>query len=70
VWLVVGLVALIFRRPRGLAVPLVLSGAALLVLLGTALAVYAVADYAVPVVPAFILLAVTAILGRRQGSLH
>ena len=44
--------------------PLVLAGAAVLVLLSTSLAVYAVAEYAVPVVPAFVLLATVGVLGR------
>ena len=71
-WLLVGLVAALWRRPRGIAVPLVLAGAAVLVLLSTSLAVYAVAEYAVPVVPAFVLLATVGVLGRyrpvRAGS--
>jgi len=64
VFLLVGLVALAWRRPRGASIPLALAGAALLVLLGTALAVYAVAEYAVPVAPAFVLLATVGVLGR------
>jgi hypothetical protein len=64
VWLVVGLVAVGWRRPRGAAIPLVLAGCALLVLLTTAVAVYAVAEYSVPVVPAFVLLATVGLLGR------
>jgi hypothetical protein len=64
-WLVVGLVVVIVRRPRRVAVPLVLAGAALLVFLATALAVYAVAEYSVPVAPAFILLATAGVLGTR-----
>jgi hypothetical protein len=71
-WLLVGLVAVLWRRPRGIAVPLVLAGVAVLVLLSTSLAVYAVAEYAVPVVPAFVLLATVGVLGRyrpvRAGS--
>lgn len=66
-WLVLGLVAAILRRPRRIAVPVVLTGAAVLILLGTALAVYAVAEYSVPVVPAFILLGATGVLGARGG---
>ena len=57
VWLVVGLVAVAIRRPRGLATPLVLAAAALLVILGTSLAVPAAAEYSTPVAPAFMLLA-------------
>jgi hypothetical protein len=64
VWLVLGLVAVVWRRPRGAAIPLTLAGAALLVLVSTALAVYAVAEYAVPVAPAFVLLATVGALGR------
>jgi hypothetical protein len=64
VWLVVGLVAVVWRRPRRAAIPLTLAGAALLVLVATALAVYAVAEYAVPVAPAFVLLATVGVLGR------
>lgn len=65
-WLLVGLAAAIWRRPRGIAVPTVLAGSALLVLLSTSLAVYAVAEYAVPVVPAFVLLATAGVFGRRS----
>ncbi|MEX2421902.1 MAG: glycosyltransferase family 39 protein [Actinomycetota bacterium] len=68
VWLAVGLVALLVRRPRRLGVPPVLAGAALLILLATSLAVYAVAEYSVPVAPAFILLATTGLLGARHVS--
>ena len=71
-WLLVGVAAALWRRPRGIVVPAALAGAALLVLLATSLAVYAVAEYAVPVVPAFVLLATAGVLGRyrpvRAGS--
>jgi hypothetical protein len=63
-WLVVGLAALAWRRPRRSAIPLTVAGAALLVLVSTALAVYAVAEYSVPVAPAFVLLATVGVLGR------
>jgi hypothetical protein len=63
-WLLVGLAAFAWRRPRGASIPLVLAGAAFLILLGTSLAVYAVAEYSVPVAPAFVLLATTGLLGR------
>lgn len=63
-WLVVGLAAVAWRRPRGAAIPLALSGSALLVLLGTALTVYAVAEYSVPVAPAFVLLTTAGAVGR------
>jgi Dolichyl-phosphate-mannose-protein mannosyltransferase len=66
-WLILGVLAAVLRRPRGLAVPLVLAGSALLILLATSLAVYAVAEYSVPVTPAFILLACAAVLGKRAA---
>ena len=66
VWLLVGLVAVAFRRPRGALLPLILTGCALLLLFTTALAVYAVAEYSVPLVPAFVLLATAGLLGPRS----
>jgi hypothetical protein len=63
-WLLVGLAAAFWRRPRGFAVPLALAGSALLVMLATSLAVHAVAEYSVPVVPAFVLLATAGLFGR------
>jgi hypothetical protein len=65
-WLALGLVAVAVRRPRGIATPLVLTAAALLVVLGTALAVPADASYSVPVAPAFVLLALAGLLGSRS----
>ena len=53
-WLAVGLVAVADPAARGVATPLVLTAAALLVLLGTSLAVPAAAEYSTPVAPAFI----------------
>jgi hypothetical protein len=67
-WLLVGLVAVAVRRPRLAVVPLTLCASALLVVLGTALTVYAVAEYSVPVVPAFVLLATVGLLGGRAGG--
>lgn len=65
-WLAVGLVAVGIRRPRALATPLVLTAAALVVLLGTALAVPADASYSVPLVPAFVLLAIAGLAAPRR----
>jgi hypothetical protein len=67
-WLVLGLVAVAVRRPRGVATPLVLAAAALLVVFGTALAVPADAAYSVPVAPAFVLLAVAGLLCSRSRA--
>lgn len=68
-WLLVGVVAVALRRPRGSATPLVLTAAGLLVLVTTSLAVPAAAEYAVPVTPAFILFAVCGVLCPRSDSL-
>jgi hypothetical protein len=68
VWLVVGLLACVFRRPSHMATPIVLTLAALLVILGTSLAVPASAEYSTPVVPAFMLLAVAGLIGSRSAS--
>ncbi len=65
-WLVVGTIAIAIRRPRRLVVPVSITCAALLVLVATSLAVYAVAEYSVPVVPAFVLLAATGSFGIRS----
>jgi hypothetical protein len=68
VWLALGLVALAVRRPRGALVPLTLVTAALLVILATAFVTFAVAEYAVPVSPAFILLAAVGLVGAHPRS--
>ena len=68
VWLAVGLVAALVRRRRlgrAFAAPATLAAAALLILFSTSLAVYAVAEYSVPVTPAFILLATVALTAPR-----
>jgi hypothetical protein len=67
VWLAIGLIAVAFRRPRGLTLSLVLSAAALLVIVGTALAVPAAAEYSIPVAPAFFVLAAQGLLGGRRS---
>ncbi|HEX6724383.1 MAG TPA: hypothetical protein VF073_03995 [Gaiella sp.] len=65
-WLLVGIVAVLWRRPRRIAVPVALAACALAVMVSTSLAVYAVAEYSVPVVPAFVLLATAGLFGRRS----
>jgi hypothetical protein len=71
-WLLLGLAAIAWRRPARYGLALALAGAALALLVVTSVAVYAVAEYAVPVVPAFVLLATAGLLGRyrpvRAGS--
>lgn len=65
-WLLVGIAAVLWRRPQGILIPVALAASGLAVLLSTSLAVYAVAEYAVPVVPAFVLLATAGLLGPRS----
>jgi hypothetical protein len=72
IWLGVGLLALLVRRPRHALVVLAAASAALLVIVTTALGEPSVPEYAAPVVPAFILLASVGLLGdtstRRQET--
>jgi len=66
-WLVLGIVGLVLRRPTGalaLAVPAV---AALLVIVLDALAIPSVPHYAVPAAPAFVLLAAGVLVGPRRA---
>jgi hypothetical protein len=64
----VGLVAVLVRRPRGSLLALVLTAAALLVLLFNAAAIYAVIEFAVPVIPAFVVLGAVGLLGVRGDA--
>jgi hypothetical protein len=66
-WLIVGLVALAVRRPLGSRVALALAAAALVLIVGTSLVAFAVAEYAVPVAPAFVLLAAAGLVGARAS---
>ena len=64
-WLLIGVIGLAVRRPRGWPAPVVLAASALVVILVTVLGVYAVPEYSVPVAPAFIMLAAVGWLGTR-----
>lgn len=67
-WLLLGLAAVAWRRPACAGLALLLSCAAVVLMVVTSLAVYAVAEYSVPVVPAFVLLATAGLFGRRGPS--
>jgi hypothetical protein len=67
-WLLLGLVAVLWRRPQRIIVPLVLAASAFVIMLSTSLAVYAVAEYSVPLVPAFVLLATAGLFGPRANG--
>ena len=66
VWIVVGLVALAVRRPRGTRTLLGVSLAALVVVVLNALGLFADPRFALPVAPAFVLFGSCALLGRRS----
>jgi hypothetical protein len=66
VWLVVGVAAMALRRPRRALVAVAPTLGALTVIIGTALVAVAVPEYALPVSPAFILLAAAGLVGRRD----
>ena len=72
VWLVLGIVALIARRPRRALVALAPAFAGLVVIVATSLVAPSVAEYFVPVTPAFLMLTAAGLVGapaRRSGSL-
>jgi hypothetical protein len=65
VWLAVGVAAMALRRPRRALVAVAPTVGALAVIVGTALVAVAVPEYALPVSPAFILLAAAGLVGPR-----
>lgn len=65
---VVGLVALAWRRPRDRLAAVAPSFAALVVLVTTLLSLSFVAQYGIPLVPAFVLLAAVGLVGERSTS--
>jgi hypothetical protein len=64
-WLLVGVAAAMWRRPRGIVLTATLAASAFVIMVSTSLAVYAVAEYSVPLVPAFMLLATAGLFGPR-----
>lgn len=66
-WLLVALAFGVRFRPRGIAAPLTVAAASLLVLVETALAFPPHPDYALPFVPAFALLALAVLARSRSG---
>jgi hypothetical protein len=68
VWIVLGLVAIAVRRPRGSATLVALALAAFLVVLLNALGLFADLHFLLPVAPAFVLLGLGGLLGARRGA--
>jgi hypothetical protein len=62
-WLAVGILAFAVRRPQRALVALAPSVAGLVVIVGTSLVTSAVGEYAVPVSPAFVMLAAAGLAG-------
>ena len=67
-WLAVGTLALAMRRPQRALVAIAPSVAGLAVIIGTALVTSAVSEYALPVSPAFVLLAAAGLVGARAAE--
>jgi Glycosyltransferase family 87/Dolichyl-phosphate-mannose-protein mannosyltransferase len=62
-WLVIGLIAIALRRPRGALAALAPALAGIVVIVATSLVAPSVAEYAAPVSPAFVLLAAVGLGG-------
>jgi hypothetical protein len=65
IWIVIGLIGLAWRRPKGARTLIALGLAALFVVVFNALGLFADPHFALPVAPAFVLLGSAALLGRR-----
>ena len=68
-WLAIGVVAVLLRRPRRALDVVAAAIAGALVLLANGLSVYAAAELAMPVIPAFVALAAVGLLGEREDRL-
>ena len=66
IWIVVGLIGLIWRRPTGAQTLVALGLAAMLVIVFNALGLFADPHFALPVAPAFILVGSAALFGKRE----
>jgi hypothetical protein len=66
-WLLAGLVGVVVRRPKRRGLALLLAGAALLVVVVQALAIYTIVEFAVPVVPALVVLGAAGLVGTRTA---
>ena len=67
-WLVAGLAGLVVRRPQRSGLALALAGAAALVVVLQALAIYTIIEFAVPVAPAFVVLGAAGLVGTRAPT--
>jgi hypothetical protein len=67
IWIALGVLALLWRRPRESATLVALALAALLVIVFNALGLFADPHFALPVAPAFVLLGACALLGPQAS---
>lgn len=67
IWIVVGVVALLWRKPRGVTTLTAIGLAALLVIVLNALGLFADPRFALPVAPAFVLFGLGALVGKRTA---
>jgi hypothetical protein len=67
-WLVLGLVACVWRRPARSGLAACFAGAALLVVAFQALAVYSIIEFAIPVAPALVVFGAAGLLGDRRET--
>lgn len=65
-WLLLGVVALLVRRPRGAPTLVALAASGLLVVVLNALGLFADPHFVLPVAPAFVLFGLGALLGERR----
>ncbi len=65
IWIALGLLSLVWRRPRGTRVLVAIAIAAMFVIVFNALGLFADPHFALPVAPAFVLFGAGALLGRR-----
>jgi hypothetical protein len=68
IWIAIGVVALVWRRPRGARTLIALALAAVFVIVFNALGLFADPRFALPVAPAFVLLGSCALLGERSRA--
>jgi hypothetical protein len=67
-WLVIGIAALLWRRPRNVLIALAPTVAGLIVIVASALVAPSVAEYGAPVSPAFVMLAAIGAVGAPVRS--
>jgi hypothetical protein len=65
IWIALGLITLLFRRPHGIGTAAALALSALGIIVLNALGLFADPHFALPVAPAFVLFGCGALLGRR-----